>query len=152
MNIVARDYAYVPSIVDLVPGETVLLHVINGGLEQHEAVFGSLGDQLAWETAEAATIGAPPGPTPFVAAAARLRRRPGRRRVRRADRRDLDGAGGRVRGGRRLVRRLPHPGPLAEGDGRARSGSSAPTAQPLGTPPALPSIGPAGDLTPVPAG
>lgn len=67
VNVVTRDYAYVPSIVDLAPGETVLLHVINGGLEQHEAVFGSLGAQLAWETAEAATIGAPPGPTPFVA-------------------------------------------------------------------------------------
>ncbi len=62
-----RDYAFVPSIVDLAPGETVLLHVINGGLERHEAVFGTLGAQVAWETAEAATIGAPPGPTPFVA-------------------------------------------------------------------------------------
>ena len=66
VNVVTRDYAFVPSIVDLAPGETVLLHVINGGLERHEAVFGSAGDQVAWESAEAATVGAPPGPTPFV--------------------------------------------------------------------------------------
>jgi uncharacterized cupredoxin-like copper-binding protein len=66
VNVVTRDYAFVPAIVDLAPGETVLLHVLNGGLEPHEAVFGTLDDQLAWETAEAATVGAPPGPTPFV--------------------------------------------------------------------------------------
>lgn len=66
VNIVARDYAYVPSVVDLVPGETVILHVINGGLEVHEAVLGDMNAQLAWEAAEAATVGAPPGPTPFV--------------------------------------------------------------------------------------
>jgi uncharacterized cupredoxin-like copper-binding protein len=66
VNIVARDYAFVPSTVDLVPGETVLLHVINGGLETHEAVIGDLASQLAWEAAESATVGAPPGPTPAV--------------------------------------------------------------------------------------
>lgn len=66
VNIVAHDYAYVPSIVDLVPGETIVLHVINGGLEIHEAILGDMNAQLAWEAAEAATIGAPPGPTPFV--------------------------------------------------------------------------------------
>jgi len=67
INIVARDYAFVPSVVDLVPGETVLLHVVNAGLETHEAIIGDLGDQLAWESAEGATVGSPPGPTPFVA-------------------------------------------------------------------------------------
>ncbi len=66
VNIVARDYTYVPQAVDLVPGETVLLHVINGGLAIHEAVLGSMDDQLAWETAEAATAGHPPGATPLV--------------------------------------------------------------------------------------
>ena len=66
VNIVMRDYAYVPPQVDLVPGETVTLHVINGGLEVHEAVFGDMPAQLAWESAEAATVGAPPGPTPYV--------------------------------------------------------------------------------------
>ena len=67
VNIIAHDYAFSPSVVDLVPGETVLLHVINGGLETHEAVFGDLANQLAWEVAEDATVGSPPGPTPFVA-------------------------------------------------------------------------------------
>jgi hypothetical protein len=66
VNIVTRDYGYTPPVVDLVPGETVVLHVINGGLEAHEALFGSLGDQLAWESAEEATVGHPPGPTPVV--------------------------------------------------------------------------------------
>jgi uncharacterized cupredoxin-like copper-binding protein len=67
VNIIMRDYAYVPPTVDLVPGETVLLHVVNGGLDIHEAILGSMGSQLAWEAAEAATVGHPPGPTPFVA-------------------------------------------------------------------------------------
>ena len=66
VNIVARDYAFVPSVVDLVPGETVTLHVINGGLEIHEAILGSMDAQLAWEAAEGATVGHPPGPTPAV--------------------------------------------------------------------------------------
>ena len=66
VNIVARDYAFVPPVVDLVPGETVLLHVINGGLEVHEAILGDLDAQLAWEAAEGATVGHPPGPTPVV--------------------------------------------------------------------------------------
>jgi uncharacterized cupredoxin-like copper-binding protein len=66
VNIVMRDYGYVPTVVDLVPGETVTLHVINGGLEIHEAVFGDIESQLAWEDAEAATIDHPPGPTPVV--------------------------------------------------------------------------------------
>ena len=48
------------------PGETILLHVINAGLEVHEAVIGDAAVQDAWETAEAATVGAPPGPTPVV--------------------------------------------------------------------------------------
>jgi uncharacterized cupredoxin-like copper-binding protein len=66
VNIVMREYGYVPQVVDLVPGETVNLHVLNGGLETHEAVVGDLEAQLAWEDAELATIDHPPGPTPFV--------------------------------------------------------------------------------------
>ena len=66
VNLIARDYSFVPSTLDLVPGETILLHVINGGLEVHEAVIGDASVQAAWETAEAATVGAPPGPTPVV--------------------------------------------------------------------------------------
>lgn len=66
VNIIAKDYAFLPDVVDLTPGETVLLHVINGGLEIHEAIIGDAGVQDAWEAAEAVTVGAPPGPTPVV--------------------------------------------------------------------------------------
>ncbi len=66
VNIVARDYAYVPATVDLVPGETVVLHVINAGLVTHEAIIGDLEDQLAWEDAERPYADPPPGPTPTV--------------------------------------------------------------------------------------
>ena len=66
VNIVARDYAYVPTTVDLVPGETVTFQVINGGLVIHEAIVSDLEDQMAWEVAEAAAADPPPGPTPFV--------------------------------------------------------------------------------------
>jgi uncharacterized cupredoxin-like copper-binding protein len=66
VNLIAKDYSFVPDALDLVPGETVLLHVINGGLEVHEAVIGDVAVQDAWEAAEAAIAGAPPGPTPVV--------------------------------------------------------------------------------------
>jgi uncharacterized cupredoxin-like copper-binding protein len=66
VNIIASDYAFVPPAVDLVPGETVLLHVVNGGLTIHEAVIGDDRVQAAWEAAEATTADAPPGPTPVV--------------------------------------------------------------------------------------
>ena len=66
VNLIAKDYSFLPDTLDLVPGETVLLHVINGGLEVHEAVIGAAAVQDAWEVAEAATVGAPPGPTPVV--------------------------------------------------------------------------------------
>ena len=49
VNIIANDYSFLPDAVDLVPGETVLLHVINGGLEVHEAVIGDPAVQDAWE-------------------------------------------------------------------------------------------------------
>jgi plastocyanin len=60
------DYRYLPAVVDLVPGETVNFQVIDGGLEIHEAILGDMPTQLLWESAEAATVGHPPGPTPFV--------------------------------------------------------------------------------------
>ncbi len=66
VNLIAKDYSFLPDALDLAPGETVLLHVINGGLEVHEAVIGDAATQDAWEVAEAATVGAPPGPTPVV--------------------------------------------------------------------------------------
>jgi uncharacterized cupredoxin-like copper-binding protein len=66
VNIIAREYSFQPATVDLVAGETVLLHVVNGGLDVHEVVIGDAAVQDAWEVAEAATEGAPPGPTPVV--------------------------------------------------------------------------------------
>lgn len=66
VNLIAKDYTFLPDTLDLVPGETVLLHVINGGLAVHEAIIGGADVQEAWEIAEAATEGAPPGPTPVV--------------------------------------------------------------------------------------
>jgi uncharacterized cupredoxin-like copper-binding protein len=73
VNLIAKDYSFLPDALDLVPGETVLLHVINGGLEIHEAIIGDMAVQDAWEVAEAATIGAPPGPTPVVSVAPEVR-------------------------------------------------------------------------------
>lgn len=66
INLIAKDYLFLPDIIDLAPGETVLLHVINGGLAVHEAIIGDMRVQDAWEVAEASTVGAPPGPTPLV--------------------------------------------------------------------------------------
>jgi uncharacterized cupredoxin-like copper-binding protein len=67
--IVAKDYSYVPPVVDLVPGETVVLQVINGGLALHEAVFGAQAAQDAWEAADTAYASAPPGAEPQVSVA-----------------------------------------------------------------------------------
>jgi uncharacterized cupredoxin-like copper-binding protein len=66
VNIVMKDWQFLPDPVDVVPGETVLLHVVNGGLEIHEAVIGDLAVQDAWEAAEAGAANPPPGPTPMV--------------------------------------------------------------------------------------
>jgi uncharacterized cupredoxin-like copper-binding protein len=66
VNIIAKDWQFLPDHVDLVPGETVLFHLVNGGLEVHEFVIGDGAVQEAWEAAEAATVGHPPGPTPLV--------------------------------------------------------------------------------------
>jgi hypothetical protein len=70
--IIAKDYEFIPALVDLVPGETVIVQVVNGGLVIHEAVVGPTPVQDAWEAAEAATAGAPPGPTPQVSVAPEL--------------------------------------------------------------------------------
>jgi len=67
--IVAADFQFSPAVVDLVPGETVIVQVVNGGLAVHEAVIGPMSVQDAWEAAEAATASAPPGPTPVVSVA-----------------------------------------------------------------------------------
>jgi uncharacterized cupredoxin-like copper-binding protein len=66
VNIVARDDVFSPPVLDLVPGETVLLHVINGGLAPHEAIIGDQAVQDAWEAAEANALPVPPGATPQI--------------------------------------------------------------------------------------
>lgn len=66
VNIIMKDWLFLPDPVDVAPGETVLLHVVNGGLAIHEAVIGDQSVQDAWESAEGATANAPPGPTPLV--------------------------------------------------------------------------------------
>jgi len=66
VNVVLKDWVFLPDPVDVVPGETVLFHVVNGGLEVHELVIGDQGVQDAWETAESAVANPPPGPTPVV--------------------------------------------------------------------------------------
>lgn len=67
--IITKDYTYLPAIVEMVPGESVTLQIVNGGLAVHEVVIGPMRVQDAWEAAEAATVGAPPGPTPRVSVA-----------------------------------------------------------------------------------
>ncbi len=69
VNVILRDYQFVPGIVDLVPGETITLNVVNGGLDVHELVLGTLAVQQAWEEAEASAADSPPGQTPVVSVA-----------------------------------------------------------------------------------
>jgi hypothetical protein len=66
VNVILKDYVVVPGIVDLVPGETITLNVVNGGLDVHELVVGPAAVQQAWEVAEAPAANPPPGPTPAV--------------------------------------------------------------------------------------
>ncbi len=54
VNVIMRDYVFLPDPIALVPGETVRLNVINGGLEPHELVLGGVDVQRAWATAEGA--------------------------------------------------------------------------------------------------
>jgi len=66
VNVILKDYVFVPGIVDLVPGETITLNVVNGGLDVHELVLGPAAVQQAWEDAEEPAANPPPGPTPDV--------------------------------------------------------------------------------------
>ncbi|MEO5941479.1 MAG: hypothetical protein ABIZ72_10710 [Candidatus Limnocylindrales bacterium] len=66
INVVMKDWLFLPDPIDIVPGEIVLLHVVNGGLVVHEMVVGDQRVQDAWEAAEAAAADPPPGPTPLV--------------------------------------------------------------------------------------
>ena len=116
--VIARDYTFEPPVVDLVPGETVLVQVINGGLVAHEAVVGPSPVQDAWEAAEAPTASAPPGPTPQVSVEPDLAGL--RIVVTSGERKDVTWTVPPIRRRRcrRLVRGLSHPRPLGQGDGR----------------------------------
>ena len=113
VNLIAKDYSFLPDALDLAPGETVLLHVINGGLEVHEAVIG--------DAATSRTPGRPPKPRPSA-------RRPARRR---------SSASRPSVGGVRIVVQLRRAGrPRLDGPGRRRRpppGSSAATSPVTGT-------------------
>ncbi len=60
VNVIMRDYRFDPTPIYLVPGETVQLNVVNGGLVEHELVLGDAALQQAWFRANAAAT--PPGP------------------------------------------------------------------------------------------
>ena len=66
---VLKDWVFLPDPLDFVPGETVVLHVVNGGLDIHELVIGDEAVQNAWDAAEAAHADPPPGATPAVSVA-----------------------------------------------------------------------------------
>jgi hypothetical protein len=72
VNVILDDYVFVPGIVDLVPGETVTLNVVNAGLDIHELVLGPQAVQDAWAAAHDAVASGPPGPTPILAVPAGL--------------------------------------------------------------------------------
>ena len=149
VNIIAKDWQFLPDPVDFVPGETVLLHLVNGGLEIHEVVIGDAAIQDAWEVAEAAAAGHPPGPTPVVSVPPEM-----------AGLRVVVPSGQRIDvtwtvpadvasapAPRLVADRLPHPRPLGERDGRGHSDRAAVT-RPVSVPvvrfESAPGSGPAG--------
>ncbi|CAN5805549.1 hypothetical protein BH24CHL5_BH24CHL5_01370 [soil metagenome] len=60
VNVILRDYAFNPTPLYLVAGETVRLNIVNGGLVEHEIVLGDEAVQRAWATADA--LATPPAP------------------------------------------------------------------------------------------
>jgi uncharacterized cupredoxin-like copper-binding protein len=72
VNVILKDYLFEPAIVDVVPGETIRLNVVNGGLDTHELVIGTRAVQDAWAAAERPAADPPPGPTPLVGVPAGL--------------------------------------------------------------------------------
>lgn len=60
VNVILRDYRFDPTPLYLVPGETVRLNVVNGGMVEHELVLGGTSVQDAWSLADA--VATPPGP------------------------------------------------------------------------------------------
>jgi uncharacterized cupredoxin-like copper-binding protein len=60
VTIIMREYAFAPAPLALVPGETVRLTVLDGGLVAHDLVLGDATVQAAWSSADAAAT--PPAP------------------------------------------------------------------------------------------
>ncbi|MGH2468079.1 MAG: hypothetical protein ACRDGL_10190 [Candidatus Limnocylindrales bacterium] len=63
VNVILRDYVFVPTPILLVPGETVRFQLINGGLVEHEFVLGPQLLQDAYERADAAAAPSLPDAT-----------------------------------------------------------------------------------------
>ncbi|CAN5483683.1 MAG: hypothetical protein H0V12_12215 [Chloroflexi bacterium] len=59
VNVILRDYLFLPEPIELIRGETVRFNLINGGLLAHEFVLGGDEVQTAWADAHAAAT--PPG-------------------------------------------------------------------------------------------
>ena len=64
VNVIMRDYRFDPTPVVLVPGETVRLRILNGGLVEHELTLGDEAVQAAWARADAAVTPTAPFATP----------------------------------------------------------------------------------------
>jgi uncharacterized cupredoxin-like copper-binding protein len=60
VTVIMREYAFAPSPLALVPGETVRLTILDGGLAPHELVLGDERVQAAWASADAQAT--PPAP------------------------------------------------------------------------------------------
>lgn len=54
VTVIMREYAFAPAPLALIPGETVRLTVLNGGMVPHELVLGDGAIQAAWSAADAA--------------------------------------------------------------------------------------------------
>ena len=59
VTVIMRDYRFDPTPIVLVPGETVRLTILNGGLVAHDLVLGDEAVQRAWRLADAKA--SPPG-------------------------------------------------------------------------------------------
>jgi uncharacterized cupredoxin-like copper-binding protein len=64
VTIILREYAFAPAPLALIPGETVRLTILDGGLIPHELVLGDASVQAAWASADAAAT----PPVPFATA------------------------------------------------------------------------------------
>ena len=60
VNVILRDYHFDPTPLYLYSGETVRLHILNGGMIEHELVLGDSAVQAAWAQADAAATAAAP--------------------------------------------------------------------------------------------